>query len=371
MVPVEDRGLRISFPLPSEFTSASDASARVVPEALQDLPRLMEEMAKVAAAIGSAAFYPVALAVLGSFLGCHRQLAMRYAQFAKPQFLVNRSLAAEAVALYMRKLYRIDPLLKLVRSQVRERVLTTADLRLEENGTVYFEDLYHSAQIYDELVVLLPAAGGVWVALCVDVNDRHFSPEEVAFVRHLYPLLDSLHQRHIYSCLSGRRGAYLNDSQLAVMVLDSEGHVCFRNGVWGEKVSFPEEEVILAVAASAEAGVHSLNERDVVHWEQLEGGNALAPGGRIFMVEGRSPGYLGIDTLFSQLAADYDLTPRECEIISLGLRGYSTAAIAKSLDIGAGTVRNHKHRLYAKLDVTSEREIASLILGKIFSKVGS
>ena len=99
-----------------------------------------------------------------------------------------------------------------------------------------------------------------------------------------------------------------------------------------------------------------------MHWQTLEAGNALAPGGRIFVVEGRSPGYLGIDTLFSQLAADYDLTPRECEIIGLSLRGLSTAAIAKRLAIGAGTVRNHKHRLYAKLDVTSEREIASLDL---------
>jgi DNA-binding CsgD family transcriptional regulator len=364
---LEDRDLELHLPVAADLMSAAAAGMPGVPEAARDLPRLIGELAGVAAAIGSREFYAVALAALGRLLGCERQLAMRYAQFAKPQFLVNHSLSAEAEALYTQKLYRIDPLLGLVRTQVVERVLTTIDMRGEENGPIYFEDLYRSAQIYDELVVLLPAAGGVWVALCLDVNDRQFRADEVAFVRLVYPLIDSLHQRHISSCLSGHRGGYLNDSQLAVMVLDSQGGACFRNGIWSGKVTAAEEALICAASANTAAGVQSLNEQDVVHWERLEAGNALAPGGRIFVVEGRSPGYLGIDTLFSQLAADYELTPRECEIIGLSLRGLSTAAIAKCLDIGAGTVRNHKHRLYAKLDVTSEREIASLIFGKIFT----
>ena len=370
MTDLEDRDLEYSFPMAADLMTAAARGLPDVPEAAQDLPRLIGELARVAAAIGSREFYAVALGCLGRLLGCERQLAMRYAQYAKPQFLVNHSLTAEAEALYMQKLYRIDPLLRLVRTQVRERVLTTADMHREESGAIYFEDLYRSAQIYDELVVLLPAAGGVWVALCLDVNDRRFGQEEVAFVRLIYPLIDSLHQRHISSCLSGHRGGYLNDSQLAVMVLDSQGEACFRNGIWSGKVSSVEEDLIRAVSANSGAGMHSLNEQKVVHWESLEAGNALAPGGRIFVVEGRSPGYLGIDRLFSQVAADYELTPRECEIIGLSLRGLSTAAIAKCLAISTGTVRNHKHRLYGKLDVTSEREIASLIFGKIFSRAG-
>lgn len=334
----------------------------------RDLPHLIAELSKVAAAIGSREFYDAVLKALGALLGCERQLAVRYARFAKPQFLVNRSLTSEAEDLYMQNLYRIDPLLRLVRTEVKERVLTFIEMREEENGAIYLEDLYRSAQIYDELVVLLPAAGGVWVALCLDINDRSFRPEDVAFVRTLYPLIESLHQRHIWTCLSGHRGGYLSDSQLAVMVLDAQGEACFRNGVWSGKVTAAQEEVIRNVSASSSSGVHSLSEQDVVHWQTLEPANALAPGGRIYVVEGRSPGYLGVDTLFTQLAADHDLTPRECEIIGHSLRGLSTAAIAKRLAIGAGTVRNHKHRLYAKLDVTSEREIASLVFGKIFSR---
>lgn len=370
MTQLEDRDLSFHLPAAADLLAAT-ADAEGVPVAARDLQRLVGELARMASAIGSRAFYAVVLSALGRLLGCDRQLAMRYAQFAKPQFLVNQSLTVEAEALYLQKLYRIDPLLRLVRSEVRERVLTTVEMHREENGAIYFEDLYRSAQIYDELVVLLPAAGGVWVALCLDLNDRNFRPDEVAFVRLVYPLLDSLHQRHIASGLSGHRGGYLNDSQLAVMVLDAQGEACFRNGIWSGKVGAAEEDAIRAVSSSSAAGVHSLTEEDVVHWETLEAGNALAPGGRIFVVEGRSPGYLGIDTLFIELAADYELTRRECEIIGLSLRGHGTAAIAQRLAISAGTVRNHKHRLYAKLDVTSEREIASLIFGRIFSKAGS
>jgi DNA-binding CsgD family transcriptional regulator len=56
-------------------------------------------------------------------------------------------------------------------------------------------------------------------------------------------------------------------------------------------------------------------------------------------------------------------TPREREILSLLLAGFPSGFIAKRLEIGIGTVRNHRKRLYTKLDVTSEREIFSLFIG--------
>jgi DNA-binding CsgD family transcriptional regulator len=56
------------------------------------------------------------------------------------------------------------------------------------------------------------------------------------------------------------------------------------------------------------------------------------------------------------------LTPRETEITSLCLRGYPNAAIARALSISRGVVKNHKLRLYRKLDITTERELFSLFL---------
>lgn len=361
-----DDGMLLHLPSAGSYELSQAENKLLLPDAVSDFPHLMAELTTVAAAIGGRDFYEVALAALGRFLNCERQIAVRYAQFAKPQFVVNKSISTEAEAVYMRDLYRLDPLLRLVRTEVRERVLTSLQLHCEEKGNVYFEDLYRSAGIYDELIVLLPAVGGVWVALCLDVSSRPFSAGEVAFVRYLYPLMEHLHRLHIDGCLFGRRGGYLNDSHLAVMVLDCENFACFRNAVWTRNMNAAAEQSILSVSRGSREGIYSLNETDVVHWEGLDRGNAIAPGGRVFVVERSSPGYLDIGNFLKRISSDYRLTPRECEIIRLGLRGLSTAAIAKRLAIGSGTVRNHKHRLYHKLRVTSEREIASLIFARIF-----
>jgi DNA-binding CsgD family transcriptional regulator len=52
-----------------------------------------------------------------------------------------------------------------------------------------------------------------------------------------------------------------------------------------------------------------------------------------------------------------DLTPRERDIVALVLEGYPTATIAKRLNVAHGTVKNHRLRIYEKLDITSEREL--------------
>lgn len=52
-----------------------------------------------------------------------------------------------------------------------------------------------------------------------------------------------------------------------------------------------------------------------------------------------------------------DLTAREREIAALILAGHPSGAIADRLGISPGTVRIHRHNIYAKLDITAEREV--------------
>ena len=51
------------------------------------------------------------------------------------------------------------------------------------------------------------------------------------------------------------------------------------------------------------------------------------------------------------------LTGREREIVRLILAGHPSSVIAERLGISPGTVRIHRQSIYAKLDITSEREI--------------
>lgn len=59
------------------------------------------------------------------------------------------------------------------------------------------------------------------------------------------------------------------------------------------------------------------------------------------------------------LSADLwpELSSRELELAELVLNGHPTATIATRLGISAGTVKNHRARIYDKLDITTEREL--------------
>jgi DNA-binding CsgD family transcriptional regulator len=53
------------------------------------------------------------------------------------------------------------------------------------------------------------------------------------------------------------------------------------------------------------------------------------------------------------------LSPREQMVVQLVLRGHSAASIARNLDIAEGTVKNHRKSVYAKLGISSQRELFS------------
>jgi DNA-binding CsgD family transcriptional regulator len=52
-----------------------------------------------------------------------------------------------------------------------------------------------------------------------------------------------------------------------------------------------------------------------------------------------------------------ELSARERELVQLVLAGHPTATIAQRLGITVGTVKNHRRRIYEKLDITTEREL--------------
>lgn len=52
-----------------------------------------------------------------------------------------------------------------------------------------------------------------------------------------------------------------------------------------------------------------------------------------------------------------ELSLRERELVQLILAGHPTANIAGRLGITVGTVKNHRRRIYEKLDITTEREL--------------
>ncbi len=67
------------------------------------------------------------------------------------------------------------------------------------------------------------------------------------------------------------------------------------------------------------------------------------------------------------------LSPREKDVLDYVLRGFSAKATARHLEVAPGTVRLHRHNLYAKLGVTSHSELFAMVLDALvaFNSEGS
>ncbi|MBP1657461.1 MAG: Response regulator [Bacteroidetes bacterium] len=71
-------------------------------------------------------------------------------------------------------------------------------------------------------------------------------------------------------------------------------------------------------------------------------------------------------TMFKQFApppkADYNLTPRELEILDLLVRGEDSASVAEKLFISPFTIRAHTRNIYEKLHVHSRSQVVAKAL---------
>ena len=71
-----------------------------------------------------------------------------------------------------------------------------------------------------------------------------------------------------------------------------------------------------------------------------------------------------VDEVFKTFGASI-LTTRECEVVGLVLRGYSSEAIADILGIAKGTVKTYRRSIYAKLGISSQSELFSMFISAL------
>jgi len=328
-------------------------------------------LARATKAVGTPEFYEMAASCVADMLGSDRYLVIRYGRYSKPEFLVNTAMTPQAVDDYLASFYRIDPLLRMVRTNVTQQVMTFDQLRRSGADTLFYDELYRSARILDELVLLLPTVGGVWTAICVDRSKTLFSQAEIGRARQIFPVIEQLHALHVDRCVFGWNGGYLDDSQIAFMMMDSENNPAFRNVLWQTKVDADREATIRDLSTARADGMEALDDGLLVHWETLDGQNVVAPGGKAYLLEEPSPGYVDLAArdLVEQFAIRYSLTPRESEIVEYLLQGHPPSLIATTMGVSVGTIRNHKHRLYNKLDITTERELFCMFFDLIMGRM--
>jgi DNA-binding CsgD family transcriptional regulator len=333
------------------------------------------EVADVLGTIGALGFYDALSRFVARATGCDQRLVMRYAAFDRPAFVVNGFMTQEAVDLYLDGLYRLDPLQALCRTNRSPRVVSLRSAAAGSAGEEqYLAEIFRIAFIVDELAFLLPSHGGVSIAVCCEKGLEPFTDADRDHAAALLPLVAALHRQHIdtvFAAASRRIGQGETVAGLAgaIMVLDRAGRPVFANDAWRVHpgVSGMEEKVGRARAMGL---THlSLPDGEVVHWDDLGAAFSLAPGGTMLMLERRSDGPIrvGAQAAIDSFCAGHDLTPREADIVRLILLGYPNARIAETLGLSPGTVKNHRWRLYYKLDITTERELFHLFLSALLS----
>lgn len=73
-----------------------------------------------------------------------------------------------------------------------------------------------------------------------------------------------------------------------------------------------------------------------------------------------------IEQTLAQLGSEL-LTQREQEVAALLVQGFDSKEIATHLDIGVGTVKNHRKRIYSKLNVSSLSELFHIFLTQLIA----
>jgi len=267
----------------------------------------------------------------------HDLLALaRYSRVAPPDFIAPADFDECAKQRYFEGLYLHDPFYRLWQDEgtpgvVTLRGLAPADLWASRYSTEFLREV----RISDEVCVFLPALGVASIALIVDRAQGCFSAAEQQRVTALYPVLAALHELHVRtvftSSLARDFAPQLRDRPLRLV--DFQGIELYATPNWPREAPCP----------SARRAI------------RLDAAFAIAPGGTIEYLDFATEAAPAPVRLGQALARQ--LTPRERDIVELTLAGHAPVSIARRLGLAVGSVKNHRTRIFRKLDISTEREL--------------
>jgi|GEM_PF-5088744 len=265
------------------------------PDAATTLPGV-DLLSSALRAVGGDSFYPALVAWVGSVIPSEIWFVTQYSRTRKPIILHDNWDRSDAKAYYMEGVHAYDPTYHVLGDELLMSGTSMAHVAARFSlDRRYADYLDNVAGIRDELIIVLPRLGDRYIAIGLDRSTDRFSSEEIRLARTLSSLLAELHRLHVERTAGCAAEAALPSS--AAGAAPDDGRQTTQPGI-----------------ASPRLGDFAQRQR---------------------------------------------LTPRETEITALTLRGYPNATIARALSISLGAVKNHKLRLYRKLDITTERELFS------------
>jgi DNA-binding CsgD family transcriptional regulator len=311
--------------------------------------------------MGTASFYDSIVEVVRQIIPCDFWIIARYDARGKPLIVSENGMNLKAKTMYSDRLWRRDPL-----HHACEGATGAVSLHeLRRSGaldTVYSHYLDTTLGIEDELALLFPISDGSFLALCLDRQERIFSEAEVALARELQVILVEMHHQHVLRAIDRQVSLFLHRNGFGtpeILILGTNSTVLYKSATWSnaaveafEREPQPEELCCGRVAETTGRNGWSLTRL------REESSDAILAGADVYLLR-RNTTALG--DRVSEFARLHQLTERQHQILALSLQGHPNASIAEKLSISVGGVKNHKLRLYEKLDITSERELLSAV----------
>lgn len=330
-----------------------------------DLPAgFGRDMARVLSRIGRDDFYESMIDAVAPLIPCDFWIMARYETEAKPRILSESGMAPRAKSAYTDKLWALDPLARAPFAGEAHRAISLrtlcADGPLDRTYARYLDvDL----GIVDELALLLPLNERSFIALCLDRHRENFHEGELRLASEMLDILLEMHRQHVTRTVElqvARTSGLSGGAPAEILILTASGACLFQSEGWTQAARHAFDSGQLpAHFASTERRVIPANGGWCLFRPACEGTDALLHDVEVFVLRKEAPDF---GSRLDRLARLYGLTERQKQIVRLSFEGHHNASIARQLNITVGGVKNHKLRIYDKLDITSERELLPAFL---------
>jgi len=323
-------------------------------------------MARAVGNIGMPGFYESIVELVRQMIPCDFWIIARYDALSRPLILSENGMNVDAKALYSDQLWQRDPLSRETGDSGR-RAISLHEMRLGGSlDTVYSSYVQSALGIEDELALLFPISGDSFLALCLDRQRLAFSQAELELARELQTMLIELHRQHVLRSIDQKASLFLHRSGYGkpeIMILSANQKVLYKTDTWSDAAiqAFEREPQPSEIGGGPAVETFGRDGWSMVRLKD-DGDNAILSGADIFLLRRATADPTGRIEQFAKL---HRLTERQRQIVALSLQGHPNAQIASKLGISVGGVKNHKLRLYEKLDITSERELLSTVLASI------
>lgn len=324
-----------------------------------DVGEALNAAARAIDRLGQNDFYDALLDLLGTVAGHDLAALVRYARSSPPDLIIPRIEPTEMMMAYYSHFYPFDPFYQHWTGGGAIGVYRLRAMAAHIGRSRYARVFLSAMNIHDEIAVFLPPIGEAVPTLILDRARRSFTETEVGRARSLFPLLASLHRRHLDIFVT--TGADLNASPIGherpLRLVDQHGATVFATRAWSETVARGDNGLDEALAILDTRGpcVLRLSGARLLRRTRLPPDFGPAPGGICDEItpDQAEPGTaVALPPSFAAC-----LTEREQEVAMLTLRGYPVIEIARRLGLSRGTVKNYRLSIYRKLDITTEREL--------------